>query len=225
MKRMHKILAGTLTLATVGMLLSVGAVADEKGKAAGPVLSFWSLAKAGGAITVLELGTDAQKTVAIAPATLFDGICEDCMLPFKFKASDSGKNCAVCGCAVSNAQCMAGKPIKGTWEAMFVGLPHGVALRPTYNETDKPDSGFKTLVVDRHTVFLPVDGMSAATPDQITALVKSVGGAKPELLNGGKHLTFTMKEEWTHTTEAKFVKALAKIGGKIAQPEKIASAQ
>lgn len=224
MKRMHKVLAGTLTLAIAGMALSVAAVAQEK-KAASPTLVFWSMPKESGGINVLELGVDAPKTIVISPTTVFDGMCEHCMLPIKFKAADSGKNCQPCGCAVSNAECVAGKPIKGTWQAMFTGLPRGVALRPVFNEADKPESGLKTLYVDRHIVFLPVDGMSAVTPEQIAALVKSVGGAKPELLIGGKHLTFTTKEEWVHTTEAKFIKALAKIGGKISEPEKVAAAK
>ena len=224
MKRMHKILAATLCLAAVGVVVGATANAQEKAKTTS-ILTFWALPKEGSAITVLELGVDAQKTLAVNPVTVFDGMCEHCMLPIKFKAADSGKNCQPCGCAVSNAECVAGKPIKGTWQAMFTGLPKGVGLRPVYNEADKPESGLKIVYVDRHIVFLPVDGMSAVTPDQIAALVKSIGGAKPEILNGGKHLTFTMKEEWVHDTEVKFVKALAKIGGKISQPEKVASAQ
>jgi hypothetical protein len=227
MQRWQMNLAAAFTVGAFCLFIGGTVSADEKetGKKTGAILGFWSMPKEPGAITVLEIGVDTQKTIAVNPTTIFDGICEDCMLPFKFRASDSGKNCAVCGCAVSNAQCMAGKPIKGTWQAMFAGLPRGVALRPTYNEIDKPESGFKSLVVDRHIVFLPVDGISMQTPEQLTALVKLIGGTKAELLNGGKHLTFSMKEEWTHATETKFEKALAKIGAKIVQPEQVAAAQ
>ncbi len=209
---------GVLCLA---MCVVVSAEVKVKGNAPAAVYSFWTMSKQPGAITLLALGSDTPKTLEISPTTLIDGVCEDCILPMKFKAADANKSCAVCGCNVSNAQCIAGKPVKPTWEAMFQGMPRGETLRLFFSVADNPDSGLKTVYIDRTSVFLPVEGLSGHTPEQILALVKQIGGSKAELVDEGKRLRFTVKEGWTHETLAKFEKILAKVGAKLSRPEQV----
>src|SRR5205807_4249776 len=138
MKR-FEILA-TVIIGVVCLALGAVVSADDKDKApaAGTIYSFWAMPKQANQIIVLAQGTEEPKTLDVSATTLIDGICEDCMLSFKFKTSESAKNCFVCGCSVSNAQCIAGKPIKGTWEAMFAGLPRGRTLRLVFNTPEKP---------------------------------------------------------------------------------------
>lgn len=220
MRRIVTAVPVALVAAGVSFALGTAAIAQDNTKAKpAPVLTFWSLPAAGGAITVIQQGVVEPKTIAISPDTIVAGICEDCMLPMKFKASEANKNCAVCGCVVSNAQCIAGKPVKATWQAMFQNLPRGVVLRPVYNTPDSAESGVKSLSVDRHSVLLPVEGLDSQSPDQLAALVKQAGGTKGELVDGGKRLTFAVKDEWTHDRQAKFEKLLAKAGGKVSQPD------
>src|ERR1700722_11351697 len=76
------------------------------------------------AIGPAPAGQPAPITTTVTGATVFSGICQDCMLPLEFKSGQSGKSCAVCGCAVNNATCIAGKPVKdGTWQSMMKLLP------------------------------------------------------------------------------------------------------
>ncbi|HLK58115.1 MAG TPA: hypothetical protein VKU00_16225 [Chthonomonadaceae bacterium] len=215
---------GTCALLMGVMLLSLlGTVrADEtgKGKAAGPVGTFWSLPKEQGKVSLVMAGQPDPVTVSVTNTTIFAGICLDCNLPLEFKPGEAGKNCSVCGCAVSNAACIVGKPVKeGTWQAMLKQLPHGVALRPTYNEADKPESGLKKLVVDLRTVLLPVAGLEGQTPDQLLTLVKPLGGTQAELIDNGKLLQIRLKSDWTTERAGKLEKALAKLNAKYVVPE------
>jgi hypothetical protein len=223
MKRWHMNLMAAMAAGIACMALGAAVSADEK--AAGPktMYTFWAMPAQGAGITVLAQGSEMPKTIEFAPTTIIDGMCVHCLLPLKFKATEGKKNCMVCGCAVSNAECIAGKPVKGSAETIFQGLPRGAALRLVYNEVDKPESGIKTVFVDFNSVYLPVDGLAGQTPAQLASLVKQVGGTKPELVDNDKRMTFTVKDGWIHETAAKFAKVLAKVGAKISQPEVVAA--
>lgn len=219
----------------LGLALAViapGAIAplraDEAGaaKTAGKVVAFWATPKEAGKLELVVPGQKDPVTTTVGDATIFAGICLDCNLPLEFKPGEAAKNCAVCGCAVSNAACIVGKPVKSnTWQAMLKQLPHGTGLVPVYNEADKPESGLKKLTVTLRSLLLPVSGLDGQTPDQLLALVKPLGGTKAELLDGGKLLAVSMKSDWTAERATKLEKALEKINAKVVAPEEPKAAQ
>jgi hypothetical protein len=169
-----------------------------------------------GKITLLLSGQTKPVAVALSPDTTIGGICEDCLLLQKFKASEAAKKCAMCGCGAPNAVCIAWAKLKSaSWQEMFTALPKGTVLRATFNTADKPESGLQSLIVDRRTVFLTVDGLSGQTPEQLLPLVKPFTGTKVELLADGKQLVIHLKDDWTLDRETKFEKALGNAGGKI----------
>lgn len=216
-------IAVVLAIAITGTAAAGAVRAAQNDKAApAPMGALWAMNHDTQALTLVVAGQDAPQTFTITPDTQFSGMCRDCALPLTFKSSETGKNCKVCGCNVSNAQCIVGKPVKpGTWDAMLQGLPFGVAMRPTYNTPDKPESGLKCLLVDIRSAMVPVDGLSGQTPEQLTALVKPIGGQKPELLDGGKRLSMKILGVWTADKEAKLEKALAAVNAKVVHaPEK-----
>src|SRR5579871_2096128 len=211
-----------LTLAAMAMGMMSPVRADDGGaaKAAGKIAAFWAFPSDAGKVTLVFAGQADPITVDVNDATVFAGICQDCSLPLEFKPAEAGKKCNVCGCAVSNASCIVGKPVKeGTWQAMLKQLPHGVGLRPTFNDPDKPESGVKKLVVDLRSVLLPVVGLDGQMPDQLLALVKPLGGSQAELIDGGKRLSILLKSDWTADREGKLEKALSKLNAKVAVPE------
>lgn len=211
-----------MLLAAIAMGALSAALADEAGsaKAAGKVAAFWAAPKETGKLALVVPGQKDPVTTTVSAATIFGGICLDCSLPLEFKPADAGKNCAVCGCAVSNAQCIVGKPVKSnSWQEMLQLLPHGTGLVPVYNEADKPESGLKKLTVTLRSVLLPVSGLDGQTPDQLLALVKPLGGTKVELLDGGKLLSVSLKSDWTAERATKLEKALEKINAKVVTPD------
>jgi hypothetical protein len=208
-----------LVLAAMTMGMSSPVRADDT-KAGGTFASFWALSKEDGKMTLVVAGQPEPVTVTVNDKTILAGICLDCSLPLEFKPGEAAKKCSVCGCAVTNAACIVGKPMKdNTWQGMMKGLPHGVGLRPTFNTPDKPESGVSKLVVDLRSVLLPVTGLDSQTPDQLLALVKPLGGTKAELIDGGKRLSVHLKSDWTAEREGKLEKALIKLDAKAVVPE------
>ena len=211
-----------LAAMTVGMSSPVRANDAGTAKASSILGSFWAVPKEEGKLTLVLAGQPEPVTVAVSDKTQFSGICLDCNLPLEFKSGEAGKKCMVCGCVVSNAACIVGKPVKeGTWQGMIKGLPHGVGLRPTYNTADKPESGLSKLAVDLRSVLLPVSGLDSQTPDQLLALVKPLGGTQAELIDGGKRLSIHLKSDWTAERAGKLEKALAKLNAKVVVPEEV----
>jgi hypothetical protein len=216
MKRSMKSGLIAAMVAVLGAAAAMAVVADG----AAPIGAFWQVGKDAGKVEIVMPGAAAPVTTTVSDTTIFAGICLDCMLPLEFKPAQTGKNCAVCGCAVSNAQCIVGKPVKeGTWQAMLKALPHGVGLVPTYVEAGKPESGLKKLVVNLRAVILPVSGLDGQSADQLLALAKPIGATKAELVDGGKILSITLKTDYTHDKAAKLEKAIAGANGKIGAPE------
>ncbi len=206
-------------------LMAVAAViclaSSEAARADGAAIaaSFWQISTAPGTISLTVVGQPAPLTTTITDATIFSGICQDCMLPLDFKSGQAGKNCSVCGCAVNNATCIAGKPVKdGTWQSMMKLLPPGVGLTLQYVDPAKPESGLKKLTVNLRSVILPVTGLDSLTPDQLLALAKPIGGTKAELLDSGKVLSVTLKVDYTADKAAKLEKAIAAANGKVSVP-------
>lgn len=219
-----KNIAGMLALATFACIGSVGtditARADDASKVTGPVTAFWTLPKEDGKVTIIVPGQKDPVTTSVTNTTVIAGLCLDCNLWLEFKSPEAAKNCAVCGCAVSNAACIVGKPVKGnTWQAMLKQLPHGTGLVPTYNEANKPESGLKKLTVTLRAVMLPVSGLEGQTPDQLLAMVKPLGGTKAELLDNSKLLSITLKSDWNFERATKLEKAIEKANGKVVAPE------
>ena len=219
-----RILIGSLAILlaaiTIGTSSAVRADEADATKAAGILGSLWALPKEEGKLTLLLAGKPEPVSTLVNGETIIAGICQDCSLPLKFKPGESAKKCSVCGCSVSNAACILGKPVKdGTWQTMLRELPRGVGLRPTFNTLDKPESGLKKLVVDLRSVLLPITGMDAQTPDQLLVLVKPLDGDKAELVDGGKRLSIHLKSDWTVAREVKLEKSLAKLNAKVDMPE------
>ncbi len=213
-----------------GMLLLAGTVigmnsqarADDQGSADANrhLASLWILPKEEGKLTLVLTGQSEPVTVAVSEATVFGGICQDCQMHMEFKANESGKKCSVCGCDVTNAACIVGKPVKTpNWQGMLKGLPRGTGFQVEFNDPQKPDSGVKKLIVNLRTVLLPVTGLDNQTPDQLLALVKPLGGTEAELIDGGKRLSIHLKSDWTAAREDKLEKALTGLNAKILQPE------
>jgi hypothetical protein len=218
MKSLVKVGLGCLALTCVVAGFGSPATADTAAKitASGALTTLAAPPTDEGKIALLIAGQEKPVTVTLSQDTTLGGICIDCLLYLTFKPGESPKNCAVCGCAVSNAQCIAWTKLKSaTWQDMFKALPKGAALRAVYNTPDKPESGLKTLLVDRRTVLLPVEGLNGQTPEQLLPLVKPFGGTKAELQAEGKQLVIHLKDDWSVEKEAKFEKALEKAGGKI----------
>lgn len=210
--------SGLIIAAVAAICLAVAAPV----RADGPAVitgSFWELPKEAGKLSIVLPGAAAPVTTTVSDTTVFAGMCLDCMLPLEFKSVQAGKNCAVCGCATSNAACIVGKPVKeGTWQAMIKQLPHGVGLVPTFVEAGKPESGLKKLVVNLHAVILPVSGLDGQSADQLLAIAKVAGGTKAELLDSGKLLSITLKGDYSVEKAAKLEKAITAANGKISVP-------
>lgn len=191
--------------------------ADTKAKDV--VTTFWAMPKEPGTVTLLALGEAKPITVAAGAETVFGGICHECNMPLRFKSATAAKSCDTCGCAVSVAECLAWGHLKpNSWEGMLKALPPGTALRAIYNTKDKPESGLKSLIVDRRVVLLPVEGMGDRTREELLLLVKPFGGVRAEMTGSGKQLSITLKDDWTAAREIRLEKALAASGAKVAFP-------
>jgi hypothetical protein len=224
MKRFHRL--GTTVLAAALATVALVGIAhandkeNEKAKNAGAVTTLWGIHKEESMVSLLPQGKSEPVMVKINPTTILGGICHECHLFQQFKASEPAVKCDTCICGNPNVQCVAWKPVKpATWEKMLESLPRGVALRVVYNEVDKPESGLKTLTIDRRTVLLPVEGLSGQSSDQLLTLFKPLGAEKARIVSDGKQLLMDMKEDWTLERAAKFEKALTKAGGKIVPNE------
>lgn len=218
MKTSRKLILLSSALLSVMLVGAVRAddTENSKAKKAGAVTILWAIPKEREMVTLLEQGKDKPIIVMLGGDSILGGICHDCHLFQTFKPGDAAKGCNTCACDKPNTECIAWKPVKPrTWDAMLQALPRGIALRVTYKEADKSDSGIKTLTVDHRTVLLPIEGLSGQTPDQLLKLVKPVGGVKAELVGDGKQLLIDLKEDWTLDQEAKFEKALAETGAKL----------
>lgn len=200
--------------------------ADQAAKisASGALTTLAAAPADGMKLSLLVAGEDKPVAVALSADSQLGGICVDCMLFQTFKPDAITKACMMCGCGSPNADCVSWAHLKTPdLVSFFKALPKGVGLRASYVTADKPDSGVKTLYVDRRTVLLPVDGLSSQTPDQLTALVKPFDGTKAELMDGGKQLVIHLKDDWTSDKEAKFEQALTKSGGKIVDADTAAT--
>jgi len=211
-------LNGTCALLLAAITLGAMSPARADGAAATPaaaVAAFWTVQKADGKLALVMVGQKDPVVTTVSDTTVFGGICLDCSLPMEFKTGEVAKKCAVCGCAVSNATCIVGKPVKSnTWQEMLQMLPHGAVLTPTFNTADKPESGLKKLIVTLRTVLLPVSGLDSQTPAELLALVKPLGGTTAELLDGGKLLSIKLKSDWTVDRATRLEAALGKINAK-----------
>ncbi len=213
----RSLLIGVLTAVSLNQSIALDAVPA----AAPPITTvLWTAQKDGPKLQLIIPGQKDPVTTLVSDSTIFGGICLDCNLPMEFKTSQSGKSCAVCGCAATNAACLVGKSVKtNSWQAMLTMLPAGTGLLPTFNEVGKPESGLKKLMVSLRSILLPVSGIENQTPEQLAAIVKPVGGANAKLLDGGKLLTFTLKTDWTLERAAKLNKAIETANGKIVVPD------
>ncbi len=210
-------LAGVLAVAATALSLSFSSPARADG--ATVTGSFWQISKEAGKVELVVPGQAAPVVSAITDTTVISGTCLDCMLPLEFKTTQTGKNCAVCGCSVSNAACIVGKPVKdGTWQSMLKALPKGVALTATFVEAGKPESGIKKLSVNLRSIVLAVSGLDGQSADQLLGLVKGIGGTKAELVDAGKVLVVTLKADYTADKATKLEKALIDANSKINAP-------
>lgn len=220
MKRFFKFGTTVLTVTLISMtLLGIARANDkenEKAKKAGAVTTLWGIHKEESMVALLPEGKAEPIMVKISPNTILGGICHECHLFQQFKASEPAVKCDTCICGNPNVQCVAWKPVKpATWEQMLRDLPRGIALRVIYNEGDKPESGLKSLTIDRRTVLLPVEGLSGQSSEQLLTLFKPLGIEKAQMVGDKKQLLLDLKEDWTLERAAKFEKALIKAGGKI----------
>ena len=210
---------GVAVTAAIFAPLAASRAADDK-KTETALVSLWDISKDGATIKVVTPGQKDPQAFLVKDETVISGMCQHCMLPIQFTAAETGKKCKPCGCDVTNGACIVDKTLKpATAVSMFREVAYGTGLRVVYNEPNKPESGVKSIAVDRKTVFVTVDGLASQTPDQIAALVKPVGGTKASLVDEGKHLTFNVKD-WSPSTATKFEAAVTKAGGKIVRPEK-----
>jgi hypothetical protein len=215
MKRMRLINVSALIAAAV----IAGFTAPARADGAAPNASFWQITSDPGSISLTVSGQSAPVVTKVTDATVFAGVCQDCMLPMEFKSGQTGKSCAVCGCSVNNATCLAGKPVKdGTWQSMFKLLPQGAGLSIVYVDPSKPELGLAKVTVNLKAVILSVSGLDALTPDQLLALAKPIGATKVELLDSGKVLLVTLKVDYSAEKAAKLEKAILAASGKINVP-------
>jgi hypothetical protein len=217
MKLLRTLSMGLLATVLVGFSVTAMA-ADQETKAAeaGALTTAIGVPDADGNIKLLPSGQNKPIAVVLGPDVRLFGTCACCLLPLNFKISDSGKSCTVCACNRTEASCIVDKDLKpSNMQSLFGTLPKGVGIKVVYNTPDKPESGLKTIDVDRKTVLLAVSGIAGQTPDQLVALVKPAGGTKAELVADGTQIVIHLKDEWTTAKLAKFEQALTAAGGKL----------
>jgi hypothetical protein len=118
-------------------------------------------------------------------------------------------------CDNPNAECVAWSPLKtATWQQLYAVLPKGVGLRIAFNDPVDPSKGVKSMVIDRKTAILTLDGKPSLTDDQLSALGKVIDG-KVSLI-GANQVRIDLTSFWTADLETKFEKALAQDGARVA---------
>lgn len=227
MKASFRASAVMIGAALTTLALCAPASADGEKTKLPPVLtSFWAFPKDPAAITLVVAGATEPVSVGVSGDTGVGGVCLHCTLNQPFKVKETSKTCSMCGCGTSNAVCVAWKKLrKSSWEEMITNFPVGLALRVAYNTPDKPESGLKTLWIDRRTFFAQVEGLDGKSPAELASIVKVVGGGKAEMVDGGKRLMMNLKQDYDTDQEAKLLKALEKIGAKIIRPAEVAATQ
>ncbi len=207
--------------AVAAAAVALAGAAIPTARAAEPVPSavIASLSKApkdDGSVALTVSGQAAPANSSIAADTMINGTCVHCQLGIHFHAADAAKGCAPCGCGMTNAACIVGSAPKGTtWQQMLQLLPRGTVLKVTYAEGAKPESGVKTISIDRHSALLALDG-SAINAAQLADAAKAAGASKSELLADGKQAMLSFSGTWTKDRQSKFEEALAKAGAKLA---------
>jgi hypothetical protein len=177
-------------------------------------------------LTLLIAGQTAPISVPIDGNTIIGGTCHDCHQLQQFKASAAAKICTECNCESSNAECLAWQPIpQNTWRALLNALPFGTVLHLTLNQPNNPSSGLRSLLIDRHTILLPIAGQTGITPEQLLQIVKPFGGVKVEPLASGQQWLIHLKGFWTSEQASKLKKALSDVGLKLAFPTNADSTQ
>lgn len=178
----------------------------------------WSAPSTGDAgIKLLPLDAKVPVTTAYSPATVITGHCQDCQMTQQFTVAQATSICKMCACASPNVECVSWANLKHmTVNDMLQALPLGVGIRVVYNGPGKPDSGIEHLIIDQHTVLLPVTGLTGKSGPELNSLVKPVTGQNAQLSADGTELTFTVKDWWTVKQEKKFETLLASAGGKLA---------
>lgn len=211
-----------LLLCALAVALVVPARAADPPAAGNPdaLASLWLQPDTDGKLSLLVAGKPDPVVTKISPTTVFAAICLDCGLPMEFPSTDVTKKCAVCGCEVSNASCVVGKPVKTeNWQSMMKLLPRGVALQLSYVDSAKPEAGIAKIKVDLRHALLSVTGLDGQTPGQLLMLVKPLGGIKAELIDAGKRLSIEFKADWTVEKELKLEKALEGVNAKVVVPD------
>jgi hypothetical protein len=208
--------AGCTTLCA----MSTGAREETERKPVEISASLWKLPKERGTLLLTTFRQSAPVQTVLTSETQVEGVCIHCNIEFKYRTDDLGKRCAVCPCGFSNAQCLTGKASSAkSWTTLLQDLPRGTRLRIEYTTPEKPGDGLKRMVVDRHGVLLPVEGLMGSTPEQRKALGKSVGAIRTEWNEDEKRLQITLKDNWTTEKESRLEKALAKLGARVVSPE------
>ncbi len=197
---------------------------SNKGPAA-VVGSLWK-APADGAqsVSLIILNQPKPVVVAIKDSTVLGGTYLQGGKELRFKPADAGKICKECSSDDTMAACVAGTNLKhSTWQEMLDMLPLGTGLRIAYNKAGDPNSGLKSLIVDRRMAILPIKSsadLSAGQADHIRAqllkLAKPLGGTSVELGDGGRQCIISLKSDWTNEKEAELARALDNLGLHIA---------
>lgn len=179
--------------------------------------SVWLLPKKGETVLLVTLDKSGPIKTTVRADTQIEGICMHCDIKMQCRAADLEKKCGTCPCGFSNFACLAARaPSANTWQAMLEALPQGTQLRVEYADPEQPNNGIRRLVVDRHAVLLPVEGLSGATPQQLQDLRKCVGAARIELNPHCDRLQLSLKANWTTDKVARLEKALATLDARIA---------
>lgn len=185
----------------------------EQAKPTGLVSTFLSIPKGSSAVSLLIAGRADEAKVSVNDETQMSGLCHDCNMMLKFTPLTAGKRCSVCPCAVSNAECVAGVPLKlASWESMLQGLPRGTALRIAFNSGDDATSGLKSLQVDLRAVLVPVAGAAKLDHDAILEAARPLGATSADIDVPSGQVRFGLKSDWTPDKAKKLEKALEEMG-------------
>src|SRR4029079_7169407 len=101
MKTIWKSAAIGLALAAL-TVAAVNSSADDAKKSEAPAYAVWNVPKSGDTIDFITPGQPKPVTISYAGNTVISGLCLHCILPLKYKISESAKNCNVCGCDITN---------------------------------------------------------------------------------------------------------------------------
>lgn len=188
---------------------------ETKTESAEVVTSIWNVQKTDDVVELQTLKQSVAVKTKLGTDTLIEGICLHCQIVIKCRAHELSKKCPVCPCELSNAQCLTGKSDINSLTTLLKALPTGTALRVEYFDTSKPEMGVRRLVVDRHKALFAVIGMITIATQDLLKIGKSVGATDVERSEDGKRLQLTLKEDWTVDREARWERALSKVGAKV----------